>query len=229
MQFGKGEDYNSYPRTLNNDVQLIDGLGLECMYRVFVPEVSDMYPDGFNSVVKVGGVTESLEGKCRPTHFDGVTTVVLKLFNIARADAAYFGQKDYQQVCVVRKMTADLNLPIEIVTCPIVRDQSGLALSSRNAYLTDQQKKQATSIHQSLLLAENIIVNEKCRNVETITNAIKNKILNADNAEIDYIAVADPITLNELKSIENHKKIIILIAAKISNTRLIDNKIISIQ
>jgi pantoate--beta-alanine ligase len=227
MQFGQNEDFNLYPRTLDTDINLIESSNLGGELKLFVPEITEIYPTGFSTTVHVGGVTETLEGKFRPTHFDGVATVVLKLFNIAGANTAYFGLKDYQQVCVIKKMVMDLNIPIDIITCPTIRDVNGVALSSRNSYLTESQKIQAAFISQSLLIAENLIKNEECKDVEKIIEAIQNKILNADEAKIDYIAIVEPETLKELKSLEGFNKVVILIAVKIGTTRLIDNKIVT--
>jgi pantoate--beta-alanine ligase len=227
-QFGQNEDFNLYPRTLDADKNLVESAGLRDKVRLFVPSVEEMYPLGFDSVVHVGGVTGMLEGAFRPTHFDGVSTVVLKLFNISGADVAYFGLKDYQQVCAIRKMVADLNIPIDIVACPIIRGADGVALSSRNSYLSAAQRIQATVLSQSLLIAENLIVSEGCRDVGKIIGAVRDKILTAVDAKIDYIAIADTKNLKELKTLDNCPEAVILLAVKIETTRLIDNKIINI-
>jgi pantoate--beta-alanine ligase len=227
-QFGQNEDFNSYPRTLESDICLIKSLNLSNELCLFVPDELEIYPVGFNSAVCVGDITKILEGHFRPSHFDGVTTVVLKLFNISGANAAYFGLKDYQQVCVVKKMVKDLNIPIEIITCPTVRDNNGLALSSRNKYLTTTQKKQATILSQSLLIAEKLIVKDGCKIVEKIIETIRNKILSAVDAKIDYIAITEPDTLKELKTLDGYSSCVILLAVKIDKTRLIDNKIINL-
>ncbi|MDR2761934.1 MAG: pantoate--beta-alanine ligase [Planctomycetaceae bacterium] len=228
MQFGQNEDFNLYPRTLDADKQLIESSNFRSELRLFVPEVSEIYSLGFNSSVHVGGVTETLEGAFRPTHFDGVATVVLKLFNISGADAAYFGLKDYQQVCVIRKMVFDLNIPIDIITCQTIRDVDGVALSSRNSYLTTSQRVQATVISQSLTIAENLIKNDRCKSVEKIIDAMQKKILNTADAKIDYISIVEPETLKELKSLDGYSEVVVLLAVKIGSTRLIDNKIITI-
>jgi pantoate--beta-alanine ligase len=228
MQFGQNEDFNLYPRTLDQDICLINSAGLGCELCLFVPSVEDIYPSGFNSVVCVGGVTEKLEGCFRPSHFDGVSTVVLKLFNMSGANAAYFGLKDYQQVCVIRKMVIDLNIPIDIITCPTIRDVDGVALSSRNAYLTTSQRVQAAILSQSLSVADNLILGG-CRNVDKVIDAVRDKISSAADAEIDYIAIVEPMTVNELKTLEDNSEVVILLAVKIGTTRLIDNKIITIS
>ncbi|MDR2345886.1 MAG: pantoate--beta-alanine ligase [Planctomycetaceae bacterium] len=227
MQFGQNEDFNLYPRNLEADINLIESANLRNELKLFIPQVDEIYPAGFNSTVHVGSVTETLEGYFRPKHFDGVATVVLKLFNISCADTAYFGAKDYQQVCVIKKMTADLNIPIDIITCPTIRDVDGVALSSRNIYLSTSQRVQAAVISQSLLMAENLIVKEGCKNAEKIIDQMRDKILSAADTKIDYATIVEPITLKELKILDGHNEIIILLAVKIGSTRLIDNKIIT--
>jgi pantoate--beta-alanine ligase len=229
LQFGQNEDFNIYPRNLDKDIELIESAKLNCELCLFVPAVEEIYPAGFNSVVHVGEVTEKLEGSFRPLHFDGVTTIVLKLFNISGADAAYFGLKDYQQVCVVKKMVHDLNIPIDIITCPIVRDVDGVALSSRNSYLSTTQRMQAASLVKSLSIAENLIVKEGCRNTEEVVTAIRNKILSTADAKIDYVTIVDPITLKELNTLVNKSEAVILLAVNFGTTRLIDNKIIRLK
>jgi pantoate--beta-alanine ligase len=228
MQFGQNEDFHNYPRTLDKDICLIESSGLSCELCLFVPSEKEIYPAGFNTVVHIGEVTENLEGSFRPAHFDGVATVVLKLFNISHADAAYFGLKDYQQVCVIRKMVVDLNIPIDIIACPTVRDVDGVALSSRNIYLSTSQRIQAAILSQSLLIAENLIVNEGCRSVEKVVSVMRDKIMSVADANIDYVVIVDPITLEELKILEDNSEAVILIAVRIGTTRLIDNKIIAV-
>jgi pantoate--beta-alanine ligase len=184
-----------------------------------------MYPLGFDASVHVGGVSQPFEGKFRPTHFDGVATIVLKLFLASGADTAFFGQKDFQQVCVLRKMVTDLNIPVEIAVCPIVREPDGLAMSSRNRYLSEAQRSQAVVLSQSLTLAETMIHRKNIRNAEIIREKIRSKIETAPDMKIDYIAVADPETLHELTTITSNA--VILIAARIGTTRLIDNLLIT--
>jgi pantoate--beta-alanine ligase len=222
-QFGVHEDFHQYPRPLENDLRLLQTAGSP---EVFVPEITEMYPAGFDASVHIGGVTQPFEGVFRPTHFDGVTTVVLKLFLASEADLAFFGQKDFQQVCVIRKMVMDLNIPVEIVVCPTVREPDGLAMSSRNRYLTETQRSQTVVLSQSLTLAEKMIIDEKIRDVETIRQKIRSKIETAPDIKIDYIAIAHPKTLYELTTIDS--EVVILIAAKIGTTRLIDNILISV-
>ncbi|MDR2755879.1 MAG: pantoate--beta-alanine ligase [Planctomycetaceae bacterium] len=221
-QFGVNEDFHQYPRSLEDDLRLLQTVGSP---EVFVPNVTEMYQTGFDVSVHVGGVSQPFEGKIRPTHFDGVATVVLKLFLASGADVAFFGQKDFQQVCVVRKMVTDLNVPVEVVVCPIIREPDGLAMSSRNKYLSKPQRSQAVVLSQSLILAEKMILDEKIRDVEIVRKKIRSKIETAPDMKIDYIAIADPKTLHELTIINFDT--VILIAAGIGTTRLIDNVIIT--
>jgi pantoate--beta-alanine ligase len=224
-QFGVNEDFHQYPRPLENDLRLLQTVGSP---EVFVPEVAEMYPAGFDASVHVGGVTQPFEGAFRPTHFDGVTTVVLKLFLASETNTAFFGQKDFQQVCVIRKMVTDLNIPVEIVVCPTIREPDGLAMSSRNRYLTESQRSQAIVLSQSLTLAEKMIADEKIHNTEIIRQKICSKIETAPDMKIDYIAIANPKTLDELTTINSNSDVVILIAARIGTTRLIDNILISV-
>ncbi|MDR2116413.1 MAG: pantoate--beta-alanine ligase [Planctomycetaceae bacterium] len=222
IQFGVNEDFHQYPRSLENDLRLLQTVGSP---EVFAPDVAEMYSAGFDVSVHVGGVSQPFEGKIRPTHFDGVATVVLKLFLASGADIAFFGQKDFQQVCVVRKMVTDLNVPVEIVVCPIIREPDGLAMSSRNRYLSKTQRSQAIVLSQSLMLAEKMITCDNIRDAETVREKIRSKIETAPDMKIDYIAIADPKTLHELTTINSDA--IILLAAKIGTTRLIDNLLIT--
>jgi pantoate--beta-alanine ligase len=221
-QFSPSEDFHQYPRTLENDLQLLQTVGNP---EVFVPGIEEMYPSGFDVSVHVGGVSQSFEGCARPTHFAGVVTVVLKLFLASGSDVAFFGQKDYQQVCVVQKMVTDLNVPVEIVVCPTVREPDGLAMSSRNSYLSVPHRKQAVVLPQSLEIAEQMIIRDKIRDAKMICERIRQTILSVSDFKIDYIAVADPITLQVLTEI-NIPEVVVLIAAKIGTTRLIDNRLI---
>ena len=220
-QFGPNEDFNRYPRTLDNDLHLLESVG---SLVVFVPDAAEMYPAGFDTTVHVDGMSMPFEGTIRPKHFDGVATVVLKLFLASQANVAFFGQKDYQQLCVIKKMVADLNVPIEIVMGATIREPDGLALSSRNRYLSESQRHRAAILSQSLADAERTIVAEKVCSAETIRQMIRNKILSVGEMMIDYIAVADPITLKELALIESEA--VILVAVRLGSTRLIDNVLV---
>ena len=223
-QFGPNEDFGQYPRTLENDLRLLESVGAPA---VFVPDASEMYPAGFDTTIRVGNVSVSFEGTLRPGHFDGVATVVLKLFLASQADVAFFGQKDYQQLCVIKKIVADLNVPIEIVMGPTIREPDGLAMSSRNRYLSDTERRRAVVLAQSLAEAERMIVTQNVRSAETIRQAIQEKILSAGGMTIDYIVVANPLTLEEFFTIETEA--VILLAVRLGTTRLIDNVLITTE
>ena len=220
-QFGPNEDFARYPRTLEHDLYLLESTGTPA---VFVPDVKEMYPAGFDVSVHIGGLSEPFEGAIRPGHFDGVATVVLKLFLASQADVAFFGQKDYQQLCVLNKMVSDLNVPIEIVMGPTVREHDGLAMSSRNRYLTKSERRRAAALSQSLAAAEKLIGAEHILSADAIRRMIRGNILSAGGMTIDYIAVADPITLVELSKIETEA--VILLAVRLGATRLIDNVLV---
>ena len=219
-QFAPGEDYDKYPRTLDADIDLLSKIETDF---IFAPKPSDMYPRGFDATVHVGGVTGLLEGSFRPTHFDGVALVVLKLFNITRADVAYFGQKDYQQVQVVKKMVADLNVPTEIDMRPIIRERDGLAMSSRNQYLSDDERRQALVLNQALEEAKRLI-SEGERESSVIYDAMRAIIESAPSAKIDYMHIGDPTSLREMERVCGN--VVVLLAVRIGATRLIDNILI---
>ena len=222
-QFGPNEDFARYPRTLENDLHLLESVGSPA---VFLPDAAEMYPAGFGTSISVGGVALPFEGGVRPGHFDGVATVVLKLFLASQADVAFFGQKDYQQLCVIKKMVADLDVPIEIVMGKTIREPDGLAMSSRNRYLSESQRRQAVVLSQSLAVAERMIVTENIRSAETIRQAMQDMILSAGGMTIDYIAIADPVVLVELAEIGSEA--VILLAVRLGSTRLIDNVLVKI-
>ncbi len=219
-QFAPGEDFDKYPRTLDADLELLSQIGTDF---VFAPSASAMYPAGFDASAHVGGIAKILEGECRPTHFDGVATVVLKLFNITGANIAYFGQKDFQQVAVVKKMVADLNVPIEIDMRPIIREKSGLAMSSRNQYLSAEERGQALVLSKALDKAEEAI-RSGVRDVATLYDEMRRVIETAPSAKIDYLYVADPETLQEMERVAGN--VVILLAVRVGATRLIDNRIV---
>jgi pantoate--beta-alanine ligase len=246
-QFGPSEDFSKYPRTLEADLKLLADCGVGI---ALVPTNEEMYPprkrkgvrnrlhkplspetlseppretvpDTFATTwVEVGAVAEPLEGQCRPGHFRGVATVVLKLFNIVQPDAAYFGQKDYQQTAVIRRMTADLNLPIAIRVCPIVREPDGLAMSSRNRYLSPAARQRALVLWKSLQTATRL-VGEGERDTGAIAARMREVIETAADARIDYVALVDPDTLETVGRIAG--RTLAVLAVKIENTRLIDN------
>jgi pantoate--beta-alanine ligase len=219
-QFSPQEDFAKYPRLLESDLSKLAELGVPL---VFNPAVAQMYPAGYATQVEVSGLTEMWEGVLRPGHFRGVTTVVLKLFQIAPADRAYFGRKDYQQALVIRKMVADLNLPIEIVVCPLVRDADGLALSSRNAYLSPDDRRRALTLPRALQLAHKMFSAGE-RSAVKIRDAMRSLISAEPELKLDYVAVVDPQTLIELTRIETSA--VALVAAPVGTTHLIDNEIL---
>ncbi|MTI68507.1 MAG: pantoate--beta-alanine ligase [Firmicutes bacterium] len=221
-QFGEGEDLDKYPRDLERDINLIK----EMTDYVFTPSDKDMYPEGFNTTVEVKEITDKLCGKSRPGHFRGVSTVVLKLFNIVRPNRAYFGLKDAQQVFVIKRMVKDLNLSIEIIPCPIIRDTDGLAISSRNVYLTSSERKEALSISKSLNFAKSKIEKGE-RNINKIKSKIIKDITANPSAKIDYVEILDINTFKEVKNIDG--KIIIAVAVFIGKARLLDNIILEVK
>ncbi len=218
-QFGPHEDFAQYPRTLESDLTLLSGLADV----VFAPRDEEVYPPGFSTWVEVGSVAKPLEGVCRPGHFRGVATIVLKLFTMAWPDVAYFGQKDYQQALVIRRMAIDLNLPLTIRVCPIVREPDGLAMSSRNRYLAPDERQRATVLYQSLTQAANLVAQGET-NASRITEAMRRTIQAANPKQIDYVAIADPETLEPVETIRG--RTVALLAVRIGKTRLIDNMIL---
>jgi pantoate--beta-alanine ligase len=216
MQFGPKEDFAKYPRTLDADLNLLAGAA----DAVFSPAAEEMYPQGFATAVEVAGPAEPLEGALRPGHFRGVATVVLKLFNMVQPDVAYFGQKDFQQTVVIRRMTADLDVPVEVRVCPIVRESDGLAMSSRNRYLSPAARRRALVLSQSLHAAEKMVA-EGCRDAKAIAARMREIIETAADSRIDYIAIVDPDTLQPVETLTG--RTLAALAVKIENTRLIDN------
>lgn len=216
-QFGPSEDYSKYPRTLDADVALLAECGTDL---VFAPANEDVYGPDHGTWVVPGAVSEPWEGVCRPGHFRGVATVVLKLLNLVQPDAAYFGQKDFQQACVIRKMVADLNVPIEIRVCPIVRESDGLAMSSRNRYLSPAARQRALVLWKSLERAREL-VGQGERRTPAIIAEMQAVLQTAEDARIDYIALADPDTLLPVETVD--RRTVAALAVWIENTRLIDN------
>ncbi len=195
-QFGPTEDFGRYPRTLENDLALLAGCRTDL---VFAPSNEEIYRPGHATWVEVGSLAELLEGACRPGHFRGVATIVLKLLNLVRPDAAYFGQKDYQQALVLRRMAADLNVPAAIRVCPIVREPDGLAMSSRNRYLSPAARQRALVLWQSLQLAGQLIERGE-RSAPVIAARMRERIEAVEGAQIDYIALVDPETLQPIEN-----------------------------
>jgi pantoate--beta-alanine ligase len=193
-QFGPNEDFTRYPRDPERDLAMLDNAGVDW---VFMPGVEEMYPEGFSTYVEVGGVTSPLEGAARPGHFKGVTTVVAKLFNIVQPDRAYFGQKDAQQVVVIRKMVHDLAFPLEIVVVPTMREPDGLAMSSRNVYLNPQEREAALVLYRSLNAVKELWDAGERRG-SALRDAMTSALASEPLARPDYVSVADPATLEEL-------------------------------
>ncbi len=216
-QFGPGEDYDRYPRDLDRDMAVCEEMGVDV---VFAPTDEEMYPGGFNTQVHVRGIGDVLEGKFRPGHFTGVATVVLKLLNAVQPDRAYFGEKDYQQLKLVESMVRDLLLPVEIVPVETVREPDGLACSSRNVYLSPEERESALSIYRSFLLAQEMI-NQGERRSDFIKKEMERFILSHPHVKkIDYVEITDP-DLNPKEIVEPGDRI--LVALWVGNTRLIDN------
>lgn len=216
-QFAPTDDLDKYPRTLERDVEMLEKAGIDM---VFTPTPAVMYPDGFGTRVLVDGVTDRLEGEHRPGHFDGVTQVVSKLFNIVQPTRAYFGQKDAQQTVVLKKLVRDLNFNLNLIVCPTVREPDGLAMSSRNRYLSAEERQHATVLYQSLSQAAEMIENGE-RNAENIRQMIADKVKSTPHAELIYSSVASNLDLSELETISGN--ILISLAVLVGNTRLIDN------
>jgi len=216
-QFGPREDLGAYPRDLDRDLELLEKEGTDI---VFVPSGDEVYPREFSSWVDVEKVTERLEGASRPGHFRGVATVVAKLFNIVQPTRAYFGQKDVQQVVVIKKMVADLNMGIEIVVVPTVRESDGLAMSSRNVYLNPEQRQAATVLFKALALARQLREGGE-GDAETIRRQMAALIRKEPLAQIDYVSIADAVTLGELTLID--RPAVACLAVRMGKTRLIDN------
>jgi pantoate--beta-alanine ligase len=216
-QFGPKEDFQHYPRTLENDLALLADCRTDL---VFAPSNEEVYRPGHATWVEPGSLAERLEGACRPGHFRGVATIVLKLLNMVQPDAAYFGQKDYQQALVLRRMAADLNVPVELRICPIMREPDGLALSSRNRYLSPAARQRALVLCQSLQLAAEM-VNRGERSAQAIAAQMRERIETVADAQIDYIALVDPDTLQPVEIIAG--RTLAALAVRIENTRLIDN------
>jgi pantoate--beta-alanine ligase len=219
-QFSPEEDFQRYPRDLERDAALLGSRGCEL---VFAPSATEMYRPGHATFVDIGELGQVLEGEFRPMHFRGVATIVLKLFQLAPADRAYFGRKDYQQTLVVRQMASDLNVPIDIRVCPTVRESDGLAMSSRNIYLTGDERQRARALSRSLRLAEHLVA-EGERNVDTLRTQIEQEIANAGGVDVQYIAFVADGTMTPVKTIGGPTTI--ALAATVGNTRLIDNILI---
>lgn len=222
IQFGPGEDFASYPRDLEQDACLANEAGVDLLFH---PTAEEMYPAQTKTTVEVTDLTAVLCGASRPVHFKGVTTVVSKLFNIVQPDRAFFGQKDYQQYIVIKRMVRDLNFPIEIVPVPIVREEDGLALSSRNVNLSAEQRAEATVLSRSIEEAAQLIASGE-RLARKVEQMIKDKIRRESSGLIDYVEVRQADDLSEVAEIT--EPVVIALAVRFGSTRLIDNKVIGI-
>src|SRR5690348_3090156 len=216
-QFGPNEDFARYPRNLEADCAMLERENVDV---VFAPSAEEMYPPGAVTWVTVEGLSERLCGKSRPGHFRGVATVVAKLFNAVEPDVAFFGQKDAAQVAVIKRMVRDLNLPVKIEVCPIVRESDGLALSSRNAYLSPDERKMALVLHASLKRAQKLF-DEGERDAAKIVHESKKAFVWQPAVKLDYFEIVDPDTLEPIATI--NKRSLVAVAAFVGNTRLIDN------
>lgn len=220
MQFGPTEDLASYPRDINKDSILCESLGVDL---IFNPEPSEMYHDNFSSYVDMSVLTEELCGLSRPVHFRGVCTVVNKLFNIVTPDRAYFGQKDAQQLAIIKHMVEDLNMNVEVIGCPIIREEDGLAKSSRNTYLSPEERKAALVLSKSIKLGQSMIENGE-KDINKVLDAMKDMINAEPLAKIDYVKAVDGITIRPVDKVQS--PLLVAIAVYIGKTRLIDNFVI---
>ncbi len=220
LQFGPNEDYDKYPRDLAKDADTLKELNVEY---IFAPDVSNIYAEGFSTEISNSKLGNILCGKSRPGHFKGVLTVVAKLFNIVQPDFAIFGQKDYQQLVLIKRMVQDLNFPIEIISCPIVRESDGLAMSSRNSYLSPDERKAATILYKSLQFAVDKVENGE-DNLELIKKEVRKMISKEPLASIDYVETVHPFTLEPKEKLKDEA--VLLLAVYIGKTRLIDNIIL---
>ena len=217
MQFGPTEDLASYPRDLDKDSAYCESLGVDM---IFHPEPEEMYHDNFSSYVDMSVLTEELCGLSRPVHFRGVCTVVNKLFNIVQPDRAYFGQKDAQQLAIIKHMVEDLNMDLEIVGCPIIREEDGLAKSSRNTYLSAEERQAALILSKSIKLGQKM-VEEGEKSADALVNAMCQLINKEPLAKIDYVKAVDGLTMQQIKEVKS--PMLVAIAVYIGKTRLIDN------
>jgi pantoate--beta-alanine ligase len=222
-QFGPVEDYQDYPRDMEGDLKKAEGAGVDI---VFTPSVEEMYPEGFQTKVVVERVTKYLCGLSRPGHFEGVATVVAKLFNIIKPHIAIFGQKDFQQLTVIRRMVRDLNMDIEIIGIPTIREPDGLAMSSRNKYLNTEERESALCLKKSIDMTLGLI-KEGERDAEKLKIAIREFILKHPFTDIDYVSICNPFSLEETETIQG--KALLAIAIKVGKTRLIDNWQIDVE
>jgi pantoate--beta-alanine ligase len=223
-QFAQNEDLSKYPRDIPRDLEMLRQAGVDL---VFTPSAEQIYPTGFQTWIEVAQVSQGLEGERRPGHFRGVATVVAKLFNLTQPRRAYFGQKDAQQAAVIKRMTRDLNMPISIRVCPTVREADGLAMSSRNVYLTPEQRTAAAVIKRSLIAASTAYDNGE-RNATSLRVVMSSVLQSEPLAGVDYISIADAVTLHEIESNSNDP-ILVSLVVKMSSTRLLDNMLLPVS
>jgi pantoate--beta-alanine ligase len=221
IQFGPDEDFNKYPRSIEHDSELLRNENIDYL---FLPDAGQMYGNNFETYIDLKNLPAHLCGLKREGHFQGVATVIAKLFNIVMPHMAYFGQKDYQQALIIKRMTADLNFSIDIKIMPIVRENTGLALSSRNHYLTETQKKEASAIYRALKLGEKLILGGENRSSVVINNVEEFILANIKDAKIDYVCASDPENLSDIDKIKNG--VLLAAAVYVGSTRLIDNILI---
>jgi len=221
-QFGKGEDFDKYPRDFLKDYFACEKAGVDY---IFHPSAEEMYPSANKTQVNVAEISEGLEGAARPNHFTGVATVVAKLFNIVKPNVSYFGQKDAQQAVVIKQMSEDLNFDVKVSICPTVREASGLAMSSRNSYLSESEKKEASVLYKALNEGKKIVMDNNVSDVKSIVGKISDIVkLNSKNLQVEYIEISDNNNLKKIYDLSSFEgDVLISLAAKIGNTRLIDN------
>ncbi|KUK36609.1 MAG: Pantothenate synthetase [Thermacetogenium phaeum] len=224
LQFGPREDFASYPRDLERDLRLAEAEGVDY---VFVPSAEEMYPQGFSTYVEVTGeLTEKMCGRSRPGHFRGVTTVVMKLFQLVQPTKAYFGQKDAQQALVIKRMVEDLNVPVEIITCPIVREEDGLAMSSRNVYLTPEERKLALALPKALTVGKELIEKGE-RDPQKVREKILEILQSSPGVRVDYVEVCNGENLADLEELKG--PILLAAAVWVGKARLIDNIYLEVE
>lgn len=223
-QFAPGEDFESYPRNMERDINLLVEQDVDCL---FCPEPDEIYIPGFQTYVETQEMTKTLEGESRPSHFKGVTTIVSILFNCVKPDFAFFGQKDAQQAAVIKRMNDDLKFGAEVITCPIVREPDGLALSSRNVYLSPGEREDAVVLSRSLKLGMSMVEKGE-KNAKKITSEMTDLIKSVKSSDLDYVTIVDASSFEGVDKIEEGKKYYILLACRIGKTRLIDNTLLNL-
>jgi pantoate--beta-alanine ligase len=223
LQFGAGEDLEKYPRPLSRDLATAESVGVDV---VFAPSVEEMYPTPALTSVAVEQLATTMEGSSRPTHFAGVATVVAKLFNIAGACRAYFGEKDFQQLAIIRRLVLDLSFPVEVVGCPIVREADGLAMSSRNAYLSPEDRDAATVLHRALLEGRDAAARGEL-DPRAVESLVADRVYAEPRADLDYVALVDSLTLQPAEHMTGELRL--LVAARFGRTRLLDNLSVLVQ